>query len=286
MTHCSRSRLREYWCTAMAFAGLTVLCALPASAGDLDEVRGRGVLKMSCWPHQESLFVRRMIDEYGSEGLNRYTGLDVELMRGFAAELGVELEVVPGSESFASIFSDLQAGRGDVLASSITITPARQALFDFSVPYFIERMVVVAPSSSTIRTQKDLENLRGAVVQASSHDQRLRRLSLKGLKVVTVDYALEALESVQSGNADFALVDSVTIHKASAKYHEIESNLKVVIRFDDDEAYGVGVRKGSDLLAPLNAYLERLKRSGELKRMVDSYLPKDGDPLPAQAADF
>ena len=175
---------------------LTVCSAPTASAGDLDTVRARGTLRMISWPHQESQFIRRMIEEYGKDGLNRFTGIDVELVRGFAAELGVELEVIPAKDSFSGIFPALQSGQGDLAASSLTITPSRQALFDFSTPYYLERMVVVVPKASTIASVEDLNNKRGAVVTGSSHDQRLRRLAPPGLEVVEVDYTLEALETL------------------------------------------------------------------------------------------
>ncbi len=250
---------------------LTVCSAPTASAGDLDTVRARGTLRMISWPHQESQFIRRMIEEYGKDGLNRFTGIDVELVRGFAAELGVELEVIPAKDSFSGIFPALQSGQGDLAASSLTITPSRQALFDFSTPYYLERMVVVVPKASTIASVEDLNNKRGAVVTGSSHDQRLRRLAPPGLEVVEVDYTLEALETVQSGKADFALVDSGTIKTSTAKYFEIKEQLRTAFSFPDEEAYGVAVRKGSDLLPRLNTYIERLKASGELDRIITSY---------------
>ena len=258
----------------LAILGLTLCLLGPAGiafAGDLDTVRARGTLKMICWPHQESNFIRRMIEEYGKDGFNRFAGIDVELLRGFAAELGVELEIIPAKDSFSGIFPSLQSGEGDLAASSLTITPERQALFDFSAPYYLEKMVVVVPKASEITSVEDLKDKRGAVVTGSSHDQRLRRLAPPGLKVVEVDYTLEALESVQSGKADFALVDSGTIKTSSAKYFEVKERLRTAFSFPDEEAYGVAVRKGSDLLPRLNSYIERLRSNGELDRIISSH---------------
>ncbi len=258
----------------LSVLGLSLCLLAPAgisAAGDLDTVRSRGSLKMICWPHQESNFIRRMIEEYGKDGFNRYAGIDVELLRGFAAELGVELEVVPAKDSFSGIFPSLQAGDGDLAASSLTITPERQALFDFSTPYYLEQMVVVVPKDSKIASAEDLQNKRGAVVKGSSHDQRLRRLAPPGLEVVEVDYTLEALESVQAGQADFALVDSGTMKTSSVKYFEVKERLRTAFAFPDEEAYGIAVRKGSDLLPLLNSYVDRLKATGELDRIITSH---------------
>lgn len=239
-----------------------------AHGGDLDGVRTRGALRMVCWPHPDSLFIRRA-DSDGPAG-GGFSGIDFELMRGFAAELGVELQVVPARESFAQMFSDLQTGLGDLAASSLTITPARQALFDFSKPYFLEHMVVVTRKGTQIADTEDLTRYRGAVVEGSSHDQRLRRLVPKE-NVTFVDVTTDALRQVEDGSVDFALVDSETFNTATLKRSEMGSSLAVALRFPDEEAYGIAVRKGSDLLPPLDAYLQRLQGSGELERLIRKY---------------
>lgn len=240
-----------------------------AWGGDLDGVRTRGTLRMVCWPHPDSLFIHRT-EGGGAPGIAGFSGIDFELMRGFAAELGVELEVVPARVSFAQMFSDLQTGLGDLAASSLTITPARQALFDFSKPYFLEHMVVVTRKGADIDDESDLAHFRGAVVEGSSHDQRLRQLVPKE-NLTFVDITTDALRRVEDGSVDFALVDSGTFNIATFKNTAMASRLVVALRFADEEAYGIAVRKGSDLLPPLDAYLERLQGSGELDRLIQRY---------------
>ena len=241
------------------------LLPVAAAAGDLDEIRARGTLRMICWPHSESQFIRQVDENRG------FVGIDVDLMRGFAAELGVELQVVPGKNHFAQMFPDLQSGLGDLAASSLTITPARLALFDFSMPYFLEHMVVVTRKDTKIDGPDDLKNFIGAVVEGSSHDQRLRRLVPKD-NVSYVSFTIEALRQVQEGESQFALVDSGTFGSATGKYPDIRTDLAVSFRFSDEEAYGIAVRKGSDLLAPLNAYLKRIEGTGELQAVLDRHL--------------
>jgi polar amino acid transport system substrate-binding protein len=63
-----------------------------------------------------------------------YTGFDVELMDEIAKRLDLNPKWV--DTGFGTIFSDQQAGKFDIVASSTTITPARSKKVTFSDPYF------------------------------------------------------------------------------------------------------------------------------------------------------
>ena len=95
-----------------------LLCAtmnLPtAHASTVADVQQRGELVVLCWPHQESIFVRRMV-EMGREGLDVIGGLDVDVMTLYAKHLGVGLRVIPVRPDFASLIPSLLAEKGDAL---------------------------------------------------------------------------------------------------------------------------------------------------------------------------
>src|SRR6185295_3563244 len=94
------------------------------------------------------------------------------------------------------------------------------------------------------------------------------------VKIMLTDFSLENYVAVKEGDADFTLLDSRAAvgERVSAAYPD----LKVAFRLREF-GYGVAVRKGSDLLAPLNAYIAKLRQSGELDRMVESNDPVGGE---------
>ena len=71
------------------------------------------------------------------------TGSDVETARLLAQDLGVELEIVPTTGANRVPF--LQTNKADIVISSMSITPERQKVVDFSVPYAAILAVVGAP---------------------------------------------------------------------------------------------------------------------------------------------
>src|SRR2546429_4369808 len=61
-------------------------------------------------------------------------GFDVEIMQNVAQRLGLKLEWVKAN--FKTIFTALDGGQFDAVAAASTITPERQQVVDFSIPYY------------------------------------------------------------------------------------------------------------------------------------------------------
>jgi ABC-type amino acid transport substrate-binding protein len=252
------------------------LClAQTARAGDLAEVKARGKLVMLCFPTQTNNFISADLDAMREHNLklaemrnpDHFKGLDVELAKGFAKSLGVELEIQALSAGYDALLPALVRREGDLVASSLTSTPKRQESADFSEPYYTSWLAVAVPLDSKITSVSDLAGKKAAVVQGSSHLEFLRTLAAD-VNLLLTDYTLESYVAVQQGQADFTLMDSGSpVGEAVEKPY---SDLKVAIRLQEF-GYRMAVRKGSDLLAALNAYLDGLRQSGELARMAAKY---------------
>ena len=81
-----------------------------------------------------------------------YTGFDVDLMDEIAKRIDLTPKWV--DTSFATIFSDLQAGKFDIVASSTTITPARSSGSTFSDPYFDADQSLMVQKGSDLTTRR------------------------------------------------------------------------------------------------------------------------------------
>lgn len=251
---------------ALALAGA-------AAATTLEDVRLRGKLIMLCFPHQTNRFVRPDLDALRELGVpltelhdpQYFSGIDVEIMKGLAERLGVDLEVRSVTTSYADLIPALLDGEGDVIASSITITEERAKQVDFSVPYLSSWVVVAARAGSKIRSLDDLKGKKGALVRGSSQLEYFRRLGLKGVDVELTDYTLESYLAVTEGGADFTLVDSeAPVGRGFSKEFD---DLVVAFRLRPF-SYGVAVTPGSDLLEPLNRYLTEMRDSGAIADIV------------------
>jgi len=259
-----------------------VLCSLvaclvfvaPATARDLDEIVASGELVMLTFPHQESIFARTNL-AHGTPmprlgGYGDFEGIDVDLMQSFADSLGVELKIRPVSEPrYAALIPDLLAGKGDLIASSLTITEQRLRQVDFSRPYFEVYPVIVTPTKSDLERSDDLTRHVGVVTAGSSHEQRLVGMGIDPATLVRVDFSIECFSALLDGDADYTLADSLS----ARRFVDDEPDLKVAFRLDDSDDYGFAVPKDSpQLLAELNRFLEGVSSNGEIGRVLAKHI--------------
>lgn len=145
-----------------------LLFPIASSAGDLDEIKQRGVLVHIGVPYAN--FVT------GGGG-----GLDVELMQLFAHSLGVRYRYV--SSTWQDVISDstgsrftLEGGdprivepvpvKGDVIANGMPILPDREKMVSFGVPTFLSQIWLPArhDSPSARLLPRVLQRRRGKTV--------------------------------------------------------------------------------------------------------------------------
>ncbi|MEM8960279.1 MAG: ABC transporter substrate-binding protein [Acidobacteriota bacterium] len=255
------------------FLIILLLCTPPIVASDTDDlsrVVERGTLRVLAFPHQETVFMRRM-PELGAEGLHRFNGIDYEIMAAWATELGVELEILPLTTAYSDLIPGLLRGDGDVAATAMSITPARQEVVTFSRPYFQVFETVVTRRDRDVRNRADLEGLRLAVVPGTSFEETVRKLGLHS-NVVEKSFFLEMYTAVAEGEADATLSDSISVSRVLAKYPDLERRLKIAFTLPDADQFGYAMRPGSTLKPHLDAFLDRLEASGKLDDIKASYL--------------
>jgi ABC-type amino acid transport substrate-binding protein len=278
-----RGNRSAVWFLTLGF----LLLAGTAEAGDLADVKARGKLVMLCYPSQNSIFVAPDLETMREKNLKlsdlrnpaHFSGLDLELIKGFAQSLGVELEIHPVTTGYDALFPALLKGEGEVVASSLSITPKRLEVADFSRPYLTSWVAVAVPLDSKIASRSDLAGKKVALMKGSSQLEFLQSQAPE-VKILLTDFSLENYVAVKDGEADFTLMDSRAPvgEGVSSSYPD----LKVAFRLREFE-YGVAVRKGSDLLEPLNAYLANLKQSGEMERLVERFdTPAKAKPTPTR----
>lgn len=252
---------------------LTLLSCLPASAEsprDLDEVVASGQLVMITFPHQESVFSRTDLGKGAPMprlgGYADFEGIDVDLMQGFAESLGVELRIRPVSEPrYGALIPDLLGGRGDLIASSLTITPERLQKVNFSRPYFEVYPVIVTPEGSGPASVEELPEHVGVVTAGSSHEERLLGMGIEPAILKRVDFSIETFGALLDHDADYTLADSLI----ARRFVRSEPGLRVAFRLEGRDEYGFAVPKTSPhLLEALNRYLDRAESSGELERVL------------------
>jgi ABC-type amino acid transport substrate-binding protein len=228
----------------------------------LAAVKSRGKLVMLCFPHQESPFIRVDVEL----GIDQYEGIDYEIMTGFARSLGVALEVHPVKPSFATLVPALLAGEGDVIASSFSVTPERRHRVDFSRPYFAVHTVVLVRKDSHVASPADLAGKIAATVAGSSLEERIKELHPG--RIHHVEFTRWNYDALSEQEADFTVLDDTSTVRLLPLYRD----LKVAFQLPGADEYAFAVAPGSDLREALDRFLDDLRRSGRLDKIINFHL--------------
>lgn len=276
---------------------LAVLClsAAAATGSSLEEVRQRGVLRHLGIPYAN--FITGQGD-----------GLDVELIKLFAAHLGVRYEFVP--TDWGVIIGDLTGKtivvkgadvqvtgqapiKGDVLANGLTVLAWRENVLDFSTPTFPTQVWLVVKSDSPLTPvaptgdlAKDIALTRGKIQgltlltkAGTCLDPNLFDLPSAGAQGRLFPGSLNDLApAVIMGEAGATLLDVPDALVALQKY---PGKIKIVGPMSGPQEMAVGFAKESaGLREEFNRFFQGLKASGRYAELVRKYFPLVFDYFP------
>lgn len=178
----------------------------------------------------------------------------------------------------------LISGRGDIAAATLTITPERDELIDFSLPVSkpISEVLVTGPSAPKIGAIEDLAghtiHVRASSSYRSSLDALNLRLQQQGLETINIKDAPELLEDedmlemINAGLLDWAVVDNYKAEIWAGVFENITVRTDLVFR--SGGRIGYAFRQNSPQLAEmLNEFLKTHKQ-GTLKGniLINRYL--------------
>lgn len=203
------------------------------------------------------------------------TGIDHELLQYYAKKSGRPLQLVWVNE-FDDLLRRLEAGDGDLAASGITLTAARQQRFGDSGSYLPVRIVLVEPTG---HTTTDLAQLRGrtlATMKGTTYEAALSKVP--GVKLVYGLDEAELIAMVADGRAAATAVDTIPAFYRLPSYPGLHATLNL----SEPQGYGYFVRKGSPLGADLAKHIAQMRDSGIYYRVLQKYLgPKAAEMVKA-----
>jgi polar amino acid transport system substrate-binding protein len=201
----------------------------------------------------------------GADG--EVTGVDVEIAKKIAEELGVELEI--SNIAFDSISTYLSNDEADLALACITITDERKEQMDFSDPYTTVLQYMVVMADSDIKTMDDFagkgigthlgttgdflvsdEITSGVLADTGAENKQYKALPDAALAMKSGELAGIVCDSVLAENLVTANGDAFkcfpVAYKDASKNPETE-NIGAAMKKGDEEF----VAKINEIIAPL-----------------------------------
>ena len=242
----------------IALALVLVLCLSLAACGakgaTLAQVKKAGKITVATSPD---------FPPFESLENNEVVGIEVEIMKLIAKDLGVEIEFV--QMDFDSVLTGIQSAKYDCGMSGITRNPDREKNMLFTDPYYNAAQVIVVKADSAIKAKADLKDKTvsvqtGTTAEAGCQDEKI---ATKGFTANA-----DAKAALTTGKVDAWVVDNLT----ALQMVEEGDGLVVLEEKMTEEPYAFAFAFGSeDLVAEINKSLKTLIDNGTVEQIFTDF---------------
>ena len=209
--------------------------------------------------------------EYYDDETGEPTGIDVEIVKMIAEELGYEFKME--DMEFGSIITGVQQGKYDLGAGAITITEERKQSVNFTTPYETAIQQVVVLADSELNSMEAIRAAEGIVIgvqqDTTGHYYVQDDLCADGKKSVNpYPVAATAIQALKSGAIDAVVVDNGPAQEFVAG----DESLLMFLSDCAPEEYGFCFAKeNTELYEAFNAVLEAKLADGTIDAILTKF---------------
>ncbi len=253
----------------LAFLALVVIYFLLAPSSKefaeedlLEEVQTRGTLKVGINTDSKPF---GFVDSKGN-----FAGYDVDLAHYIAQYIvnsPERLEIIPVTPSNRLLKAS--TGEVDIVISTVTITPQRQEIVSFSIPYDVAGQAVLVKSNSSITALSDLGGQNVGVVFGTTAEKNMKNLvptaNLLGFRTYK-----DAYLALKSGKINAVTSDDTILSRFAVD----DSSVKILPKRYSREPYGIAFKKGDSTLKlkeTLDFAIEDLQRKNVIPRLKKTW---------------
>lgn len=272
MTQQNNPRRNFLRTSAMAALVTSGLLAVRVGHAELDNIQQRGRIRIAIDP---------AAPPYSTKDVNlAFTGSEVDVAELLAKDLGLSLEIVPTSA--ANRIPYLMTDKADLVISTLSITPERAKVIDFSVPYSGIQVIVAAPHKLVLTRLDELVGKSVAVVRGSTNDAELTRAAVPGTNIVRFEDDATAITAILSGQAQAYCTAPALLAPLNARQPDLAMEPKLVVKTN---LTGIGIAKNQPRLrGRLDAWVRENLRNGKLNAIYRKHHGTDLSPEVARAA--
>ena len=214
--------------------------------------------------------------DYKAEGSDEWIGFDADMAKAFAESLGVDVEFQEITWDYK--VEELDSKAIDCVWNGMTLGEDVMAAMGTSVPYCTNAQVLVVPADKAADFEglTSLEGLNVAVESGSAGEDAAIAL---GATTVPVQSQANTLMEVSAGTSDAAVIDLLMAGAMIGEGTSYE-DLTFTLNLNDaqglpSEEYGVGFRKGSDLVDAVNEFWAGKVSDGTVLETATTYGVQD-----------
>ncbi len=204
-----------------------------------------------------------------SKATGELEGFDIDIARYIAkdilgSERKIKLVPITTDKRIEAVTSD----EVDIVVATMSITPQRQYLIDFSVPYYIAGQTALVKEDSDIHTFSDLKRKTIIISLGSTAEKNIRRI-IPTARIVGYKTYKEAFQAFINGKGD-AISSDDSILSGMIMDKKGYRILKNKISY---EPYAIGMKQYDDkkLKNTIDVIITRMKKDGTIKALKQKW---------------
>ena len=192
-------------------------------------------------------------------------GYEVDLANAIAKKIGVKATFK--QIAVAARIPELQQGRVDLLAASLTHNKERESQIDFSLTTFVTGQKVIVKTSSGIKDVPQLAGKKVLTVKGGTQEENVRK-AVPSVEVVTFETTQQAFQALQQGKGAGYVNDEATLINDMAKLGPAKKDYLILPTNLSTEPLALGIRKNEPALKKVvDDTLAELEKSGEADKI-------------------
>lgn len=199
---------------------------------------------------------------------DKVVGIDMDIAKAIADELGMELEIK--NMDFTGALLAVQQGKVDFVAAGVSVDEERAAVMDFSENYVDSIEVVVVNKENPKVT--NLEDLDGKVVGVQTGNIAdiwvSNKDNVEPSEVKRYTKFAQAAEDLKNGKIDCIVMDKFPAEELVAA----NETLEILDGTLFEDKYAIAVQKGNtELLDKINAVIKKLIEDGKIAEFTANH---------------
>ena len=202
---------------------------------------------------------------------SEYQGYDVDMSKYIAQYIlsdRTKVKYVPVTPSNRLI--KLTTGEVDIVIATMTITPQREQIINFSIPYDSAGLALLVKASSKITSLSDLTGQNIGVIWGTTAEKSLQKLA-PASNIIGFRSYNDAYNALKQGKVNAVTSDDTILSGFAIRDKEVKLLPKRYTR----EPYGIGFRDGkgsAKLRSALDFAINDMKQKNVINRLHKQWL--------------
>ncbi|MBC3881146.1 transporter substrate-binding domain-containing protein [Undibacterium sp. LX40W] len=203
---------------------------------------------------------------------NKLVGVSTDILKAVCAdtELKCDMQLVPWTRAYKTVLET-----PDTMIYTISRIPLREKQFVWIGPILPRSMWIFARAdvAAKIHTLKDIANFRIGAIREEASLSELLEAGVPSSSIQIFNTNTDEMRMLKAGKIDIVANTEIGMQQNQKTFGIPDKAMKRMMKLNDGAAlyFGMNINSNKDLVAKLQASVDKMKREGKIDAIVQQY---------------